>query len=267
MSSNDRNWLACRPSAAIFASRLDADVDELVRLVRAPQEQLADLPGLETLGDLLGEVERVARGRKDRVDGGLADGAVVRVVDPLVVHEQHGRVVRHHHVGAELANRPGQAPAEGERRLDLAVGLVEEVDGIDADLGRRGSLLALAKLGKGRHIGVRVVAALVAARDDEVAGARALGDPARHRSGAAELDVVGMRGHDEDAFGGLELVVRHRRCADRSVTGRRPCAAAPRPAALRDGVLRVYDVVIQHRESAENERDTLLSRRPGTLQA
>jgi hypothetical protein len=75
-----------------------------------------------------------------------------------------------------------------------------------------------------------------------------------------------MRGHDEDAFGGLELVVRHRRCADRSVTGRRPCATAT-AAALRDGVLRVYDVVIQHRESAENDRDSLLSRRPGKLEA
>src|SRR5438105_237651 len=40
-----------------------ADVDQLVRLVRAPQEQLGHLPGLESGFDLLPEVERIPSGR------------------------------------------------------------------------------------------------------------------------------------------------------------------------------------------------------------
>ena len=72
-----------------------SDVDQLVRLVGAPQVQLADLPGFEALVEVLSEVQRVAGGREDGVDRGQADRAVVRVVDPLVVDEEDGRVVGH----------------------------------------------------------------------------------------------------------------------------------------------------------------------------
>ena len=92
-----------------------------------------------------------------------------------------------------------------QRWFDLPVGLVEELDPVDADLRRRGALLSLPELGKGRDVGGRVVAALVAARGEEVANERALADPASDRAGCAELDIVGMRRDDEDAVGSRQL--------------------------------------------------------------
>src|SRR5918992_5612425 len=140
------------------------DVDELVRLVRAPQEQLGDLPRREPGLDVLAEVERVARRREDRIDGRLSHRPMIGMVHPLVVDEQHGRVMGHDDLGLELANDTRDPLAQLERRLHLAVGLVEELDAVDADLGGRGALLPLPQLCERHRIGARIVAALVAAR-------------------------------------------------------------------------------------------------------
>ena len=163
--------------AGVVAQRGDlalerrADVDQLVRLVRAPQVELGDLPRPEALVEVLAEVERVACGREDGVDGRLADGAMIGMVDPLVVDEEDGRVVGHDDLGPERPDGARDALAQAQRRLDLAVGLVEEVDALDPDLGGRRALLALAQDHESVDIGRGVVAALVAARDEQVADA------------------------------------------------------------------------------------------------
>ena len=159
---------------------------------------------------MLAEVERIASGREDGVDRHLADRAMVRMVHPLVVDEQDGGVVRHDHLRPERSNRVRDPLPQAQRRLDLPVRLVEELDAVDADLGGGRSLLALPQLREGRDIGGRVVAALVAARREQVANGRSLADPARNRAGGAELDVIGMRRDDKDALGGGQLIVRHR---------------------------------------------------------
>ena len=56
------------------------------------------------------------------------DRAMVGMVDPLVVDEQDGRVVGHDDLRAERADRVRDPLAQAQRRLDLPVRLVEEVD-------------------------------------------------------------------------------------------------------------------------------------------
>ncbi len=97
-----------------------------------------------------------------------------------------------------------------ERWLDLAIGLVQEVDACDADLGGRGSLLALTENDERLHVGRGIVAALVPARDQQIAHVGTFGHPASHRARGPELDVIGMRGDDEHALRGWQLVVWHR---------------------------------------------------------
>src|SRR5688500_9952170 len=186
------------------------DVDNLVRLVGAPQEQLGDLPRSDAIVEMLAKVERVAGGGKDGIDGALADGAMIGMVDPFVVHEEHRRVMRHHDLRAEGSNGVGEALAKPERWLNLAVRLVEEIDALDPDLGRGGALLLIAQADEFMDVGVRIVGALVAARDKQVPDGCTLDDPSSDGPGRAELDVVGMGGDDEHAFGGGQLVVRHR---------------------------------------------------------
>jgi hypothetical protein len=132
------------------------------------------------------------------------------MVDPLVVDEQDRRVVGHDDLWPIGADGPRDLLAQPQRRLHLPIRLVEEVDARHADLGRRSPLLALALHDEGVDVGRRIVAPLVAARDEEVADVGALGDPARHRAGGAELDVVWVGGNDENALRSGQLVVRHR---------------------------------------------------------
>ena len=56
--------------------------------------------------------------------------------------------------GRSSADRVRDPLAQPQRRLHLAVGLVEEVHARDADLGRGGSLLALAQGGQRLDVGV-----------------------------------------------------------------------------------------------------------------
>ena len=118
--------------------------------------------------------------------------------------------MRHDDLRPKGADGVGDPLAKGERWLDLAVGLVEEVDARDAQLRGERALLGLAQARESADVRVGVVASLVAAGDHQVAHLGTLGCPARHGAGGPELDVVGMRGHHEDAVRGGQLVVWHR---------------------------------------------------------
>ena len=108
-------------------------------------------------------------------------------------------------LGPHLADDARQVAAQVERRLDATVGVAEEHEVGDADvLGRRG-LLVSAQL---RHLGasdVLVEPARVAVGDDAVGDVDAGVGPRRHAPGDAEVDVVGVRGHDQDPLGELDL--------------------------------------------------------------
>ena len=99
----------------------------------------------------------------------------------------------------------GDVAAELEAHRQPAVGVGQPVDVVDADLGGGGGLLGATD---SSHLGPRdalVEAAGIAIGDDAVRHGDALGGPGRHRTGGAEVDVVGMGGDHEDAIDRLGL--------------------------------------------------------------
>ena len=147
-----------------------ADVHPGVGFFGTVQVEPLDVVRLEAFLQQLGEEQaRPGRG-EDGVRRCLGGGAVVGVVDVPVAVEHRLRVAGHDHVGLVRADEFGQLLAQGERRLELAVGVVQ-VDGLfDAEQVIRGVLLALAQAGEVRLVGGimrRVVGPRVAAGDDD----------------------------------------------------------------------------------------------------
>ena len=151
---------------------------------------------------------------------------------------------------AHPADDAADVAAQVEGRLEAAVGMTEEGDVGDADHLRRRPLLGLADLD---HRGARH-GAVEATR--LAAGADAVGDldprvgPAGDDACGSEVDVVGVRGDDQDPFDSrrLQAIGRNYRAPTASVDaglragssptprGRHPGAAAPlrhRPAGSR----------------------------------
>ena len=83
--------------------------------------------------------------------------------------------------------------AEGHRDLGLAVVVPEEHELRRPRAATGLLLLLLADRGDTLRRHVRIVGALIAARDEAVRDLHTLLGPERDRSGAAEVDVVGMR--------------------------------------------------------------------------
>ena len=135
----------------------------------------------------------VAR-RDDPVERRPSGDAVVGVhlvVPPGVVGEDD--------VGLVLADDAADLTAQGHRALELPVVVAEEHEVLDPDGLARRALLALARVGHPRRRHLRVVRALLAAREHAVRDLRAaVRDPGRERAGATEIDVIGVR---EDRHG------------------------------------------------------------------
>ena len=116
----------------------------------------------EPLGEVLGEVVRVAGGRRDRVERGPAGDAVVVVVEVAVAEEHRGGVGAQHDLGAQLAHDAHDRAAQLAVVGELAVGVAEvEVPGEAEQRGRLGGLLD-AQRGERVEVGVGVGGALVA---------------------------------------------------------------------------------------------------------
>ena len=101
------SWLAWQKSAVDLALERVADVDPAVRLERARQVDVADVVHREALGEVLGEVVRVAGGGRDRVERRPAGDAVVAVVVVAVAEEHRGRVGTEHDIGRAARGSPG----------------------------------------------------------------------------------------------------------------------------------------------------------------
>jgi hypothetical protein len=102
--------------------------------------------------------------------------------------------------GADLPDDPADVASQLVGDVQRAVGVAEEPDVVDADLGSRGALLGLAD---GRDAIPRygwVEATCVTVGDDAVGDDAPGRGPVGDRAGGAEVDVVGMGGDDEGAF-------------------------------------------------------------------
>ena len=102
------------------------DVDEDVREVGAAEVDLFDLVRLEALAEQLREDERIARGGVDRVEGGVAAGPVVGVVDVALGRPAGRRVLADDDVRLEAADLADDVAAQAERVLEDAVLIVRE---------------------------------------------------------------------------------------------------------------------------------------------
>src|SRR5207245_10480012 len=136
---------------------------------------LAELPALQ----LLGKEEVVAR-RDDPVDRRPPRDAVVRVY--LVMAP---RIVREDKVRPVLADDAANLAAKLHRDLELAVLVAEEDEALHADRLAGGALLALARRRHLRRRHLRVVLALLAAREHALHHVRSLNGPVRHPPHAA----------------------------------------------------------------------------------
>ncbi len=109
---------------------------------------------------------------------------------------------------------PRDVAPKVERRLEPAVGIAEEVQLGDADDLRRRRLLGTPRLGHHVTRDVTVEPTRIPIGHDAVHDLDAGVGPRRDAAGAPEVDIVGVRGHDEDALDafvdvGLHGVVGH----------------------------------------------------------
>ena len=211
--------------------RLDdvADINGEVRLLGAPDEDLLHLVRLQPFVQVLREVEPVARGRIDGIDGGEAGGAVVRVVDEAVAHDELRRVVGEdsvgldhadvsHHIAQELA-------AGGQLAIDVAI---KKEDVLHAQHVGGGLLLLAAHRDESVRRHRWVVRALRAVGADEVVELPPLLRPDMGRAGAAEVGVVRVGGDGEGDLGPVAGIGRALRHGGGGGIFRVGCQAAPR---------------------------------------
>ena len=125
--------------------RLDriGDVDPDVGVVRPADVGLADLVRLEPFGQQLREDVRVARRGVDRVEGGVAGRAVVRVIDVALGRLAGRWVLADDDVRLEAPDLADDVLPKLERVLEDAVLVAEEDDLADAEASG-GRLLHLA---------------------------------------------------------------------------------------------------------------------------
>ena len=179
------------------------DVDVVVAVLGGHDPDLGNRPGVEAfVGQQFGEREPVACIRVDGAHRRLADGEMVRVAgrDTRPVSFWRGQ---YDTLRAHAADLAGDVFAQVEGYGHRAVRIAQEDQVVDADDLGGGALLGLAQCG---HLLARrvVEAARIAVGRDAVRDLDAGRCPVGDRSGDAEVDVVGMRGHDERA---LNLVV------------------------------------------------------------
>ncbi len=138
--------------------------------------------------------EEVVTGGNDGVDRAHAGRAVVGM--KLV---QAPRIVGHDQAWPQLPDGQAELLAQPHARLDLAVQPAQKVDVRHTQPPRRLTLLAFASGSQLDWIDLKVMAALVAAGDDQVRDVAALGGPAGDGAASAELGIVRMRRYHQDA--------------------------------------------------------------------
>src|SRR5256714_7316629 len=177
------------------------DVKPDVRVPRPEEQDARNAVKLQPAGELLGKEEVVAR-RDHAVEPAPSGDAMVGV------HLEVGPgVVREHHVGLVLADGQAHLGAKLHRSLELAVLVPEEDELFHADRLAGGALLALPCLGHLLRGHLRVVRALLPARDDAVRHVRpGRLDPRCEGPRAAEVDVVGVSEYRHRAFRDREAI-------------------------------------------------------------
>ena len=124
------------------------------------------------------------------VHPGQADRPMVGVVQAAPDRPRVG-AAGHHQLRAAPADDGGDVPPERQAVLHHAVGIVQELDIVDPDLGGPGPFLRLPNGAAFRR--VQRVDAGLAGGDQQVADRLAGRGPRRHRAGGAVLQIVGMR--------------------------------------------------------------------------
>ena len=98
------------------------DVNTKVVRIEVKQQQGAHFVGLEAFFEEFGEGKMVAGQGKDGIDGGLARGAVVGVVNKTVLHrEHHGGVEGNDRIWLTRANTADDVALEGLAHFQGAV--------------------------------------------------------------------------------------------------------------------------------------------------
>ncbi len=174
------------------------DLDRLVRLRGAGRPHLRDAaPRLEVaVGELLVEHPPVA-GVADRVEGGLAGGDVVGLVE-VATAPRVAEVVGDHDLRPVASYHRGDGPPEPDAVLQHAVREAQEVHGIDPDDPGRLDLFGLPHLAA--LLRLHAVDAGLAAGHHAVDDVLPLPGPPRHGGSSAELHVVGVRDHAQGAL-------------------------------------------------------------------
>ena len=182
---------------AVFFQRSDAffegvgDVDGVGGLGGACDADHIDaVPGLESFVDEFGEDPGVAS-VLGGVEGGEGGGAVVGEVEAGAAP---GEVVvgGEDDFGAVFADGAGNVASEGRAVFDDTVGVVEELDGGDADGGGASTFFFLAE--GADLVGVHGADAGFTAGDEEIDDFLALVGPAGDGAGGAVFEVVGVGG-------------------------------------------------------------------------
>ena len=193
-------YAACAFSDSTPASKVSVVSTACVDCGRAEGPDAAyAAPRLELAVELLGEDPAVA-GVAYRVDDGLADGDVVGLVE-VATAPGVAEVAGDHDVGTVPADLGGEQATHRHAVLQDPVGLVQEVDGVDADDARGLDLLGLAD--GPALVGCHAVDPGLAAGDHRVADPLALAGPPGDGGRGAELHVVGVRHDAQRALPGL----------------------------------------------------------------
>jgi len=190
------------------------DVDSEVGVVVAPEVDLADVVGFEAVvGEVLGEVEMVAGGGVDGVDGHGAGVAVVAVVNEALEFGEFAFVaggggaavddvggVGEDGVGLEPADVSDDVAEHGATVVKFAVFAAEEGAGADAeDLGA-GFLFLLAEGDETLAGHVAVAGAFGAVGEDEVVEFPFAMGPEGNGAARAKVGVVRVGADDESDF-------------------------------------------------------------------
>ena len=133
-------------------------------------------------------------------------------------------------VGAEAADGVDQLAAEGAVVFELAVGVAEEDDVVDAEDAGGLVLLLLADAGQAVGLHLRVAGAVSAVGADDVGDPGAFPDPACDSTAAAAFGIVGVRRDDQGARGRCQGL--HSMCPP--VAGKERRMVTPSPKSPRE---------------------------------
>ncbi len=168
------------------------DVYPHVRLQRAVDIDRAHPMRLKARRQKLREdVARLRRGEHG-IQGCRGCRAMIGMVYVSVAIEAHRRIPTEHHLGLEAADFARQVAPQAERRLQGAVGIVQQDYLLHPQDGRRSALFLLADARQlpGGHM--RIIRAAVASRADDVADGAARPRPDGHGAGHGKLGIVGV---------------------------------------------------------------------------